>query len=274
VDGIMVLNRERGNADAFLYTTGRDVDDKELALTFEGESLSWILKGDAAAYRLNEARRLIVKALTEEPNLSATAVAQKIGKPRTSVGEMLRRMESDGVVTEEGNKWRVTGGVESDPSHLSYPSGTSDPSHPSPIATDGYDGSTSEAPVTLNADEQAKLSDSDGSDGSDVWEAIVDLWESEKVQDHVEQVWPLLKPNRDATLAEFETLQQEQKDEVTEIWHEQKVDFPFIKSPAQMYYELKRATQLEILTMETAVKISNGELEVELCRAGQDPATN
>jgi hypothetical protein len=40
VDGIMVLNREGGNADAFLYTTGRDVDDKELALNFEGESLS------------------------------------------------------------------------------------------------------------------------------------------------------------------------------------------------------------------------------------------
>jgi hypothetical protein len=94
------------------------------------------------------------------------------------------------------------------------------------------------------------------------WEQIVGLWESEKVQDYVDEVWPLLKPNRDATLAEFETLPQEQKDEVTEIWHEQKVDFPFIKSPAQMYYELKRATQLEILTLETAVKIRNGELKI------------
>ncbi len=42
VDGVMLLKRDRGRADAFLYVDGRDIEEpRELALRRDAELASW-----------------------------------------------------------------------------------------------------------------------------------------------------------------------------------------------------------------------------------------
>ena len=60
-DTIMVVKRARGEADATLYVTGRDVVERELALRFTPEAGTWELLGDAAEYRLGETRKEILE---------------------------------------------------------------------------------------------------------------------------------------------------------------------------------------------------------------------
>ena len=51
-DGALVLNRERGRADAYLYVTGRDIEEeKELALSWDSTTATWKIAGDAEEYR-------------------------------------------------------------------------------------------------------------------------------------------------------------------------------------------------------------------------------
>ena len=58
VDGMLVMKRERGSADAILYVDGRDIEESEaLALAWDPALASWSLKGDAEEYRMSPERR-------------------------------------------------------------------------------------------------------------------------------------------------------------------------------------------------------------------------
>lgn len=64
VDGALVLKRERGRADAFLYVTHRDLEeDKEIALNWSSETALWTDKGDASEYRLSQERAAVLNVL-------------------------------------------------------------------------------------------------------------------------------------------------------------------------------------------------------------------
>jgi len=55
VDGVLVLKRERGRADAVLHVTGRDIErEQELALQWDARTAAWSAVGDAKEYRLTE----------------------------------------------------------------------------------------------------------------------------------------------------------------------------------------------------------------------------
>ncbi len=56
-DTILVCKRARGQADATLHITGRDVEEQDLALRFDGGNGTWTLLGDAAEWALSETRR-------------------------------------------------------------------------------------------------------------------------------------------------------------------------------------------------------------------------
>ena len=49
-DSTWVLTRTRGEADASLFITGRDVEERTLALRFDSDCGSWTVLGDAAEY--------------------------------------------------------------------------------------------------------------------------------------------------------------------------------------------------------------------------------
>jgi len=61
VDGVMVLRRQRGQADAFLYVTGKDVEEeKDYALNWDARTTTWAIKGDAKDYTGSDERLAIV----------------------------------------------------------------------------------------------------------------------------------------------------------------------------------------------------------------------
>ena len=51
VDTTLILKRERGQADAVLYVTGRDVEEQEKALSFNAEICQWRIEGEAVAFQ-------------------------------------------------------------------------------------------------------------------------------------------------------------------------------------------------------------------------------
>jgi RecA-family ATPase len=54
-DGVLVLKRDRGRADAFLHVTGREIEEEaELALRWDSGLASWTLMGDAEEYRVSQ----------------------------------------------------------------------------------------------------------------------------------------------------------------------------------------------------------------------------
>src|SRR5215203_6764405 len=63
-DGVLVLKRDRGRADAYLHVTGREIEEEaELALRWNADLASWTLAGDAEEYRISEERRAVLGVL-------------------------------------------------------------------------------------------------------------------------------------------------------------------------------------------------------------------
>jgi AAA domain len=85
VDSALVLKRQRGEADAYLFGDGRDFENPvELALKWNASPATWTILGDAEEYEMSEERRAILgvvkstdkplgpKAITERLNASGT----------------------------------------------------------------------------------------------------------------------------------------------------------------------------------------------------------
>ena len=62
-DTIVVVKRARGEADATLHITGRDVQEQELALRFAADAGTWELLGLAAEHDLHETRKTILETV-------------------------------------------------------------------------------------------------------------------------------------------------------------------------------------------------------------------
>lgn len=105
-DSVLVLSRTRGQADAVLRLSGRDLDEQELALGFsEGV---WSYLGSAQDYAISEARRQALDALRDSGGMAPKPLAELLGKHRDNVKQLLRRMELDGLVTSTGGTYYVT----------------------------------------------------------------------------------------------------------------------------------------------------------------------
>ena len=99
-DGVLVLKRDRGRADAYLHVTGREIEEEaELALRWDSETAGWTLVGEAAEYRLNEERAEVVRVLEEagEP-MSPHEVANALGTDYNATRQRLYQMGRAGEV--------------------------------------------------------------------------------------------------------------------------------------------------------------------------------
>jgi hypothetical protein len=107
-DAVLVLKRARSNAGAVLSVTGRDIEERELALAFN-DGL-WQLIGDAADVKRSEARTAILTALqrAKPHGLKAKHVAAITGRNYHTVKNLLRKMFLAGEVKsdEKGNYYR------------------------------------------------------------------------------------------------------------------------------------------------------------------------
>jgi hypothetical protein len=95
-DGILVLKRDRGRADAYLHVTGREIEEEaELALRWDADLASWTLAGGAEEYRLSEERQQILRALHNaealiSPKEIAEATNKTVGSVKVLLGEMVK----------------------------------------------------------------------------------------------------------------------------------------------------------------------------------------
>jgi hypothetical protein len=98
-DTTLVLDRDSNGIT--LYVRGRDVDEKESALTFAAGA--WTLTGDAAAVRRTDERTSILNALVEagEP-MSPSELAVATDMPSLNVRQLLLKMTRAGEVKKEG----------------------------------------------------------------------------------------------------------------------------------------------------------------------------
>jgi hypothetical protein len=110
VDGVLVLKRDRGKADAVLHVDGRDIEEPaEYALKWDAETAGWTIVGDAEEYRISEERKAIIRVLVEASEfLSPGEVADVLDKPRNTIKQRLWRMAQDGQVENRNGKYGIT----------------------------------------------------------------------------------------------------------------------------------------------------------------------
>ena len=123
-DAVLVLRRKRGQFDAVLHVTGRDVEEQELALCWQPEYAQWSIVGQAEEHRVSKERAEVLNLLrrTGRP-MKPTEVSLALGKGLPNVKSMLWRMASDELLRS------VDGGyyaVSSNPSNPSSRSNSSD----------------------------------------------------------------------------------------------------------------------------------------------------
>ena len=127
-DTIIVVKRSRGEADATLSVTGRDVVEQELALRFAAETGTWELLGDAAEYGLGKTRKAILETLAAHGPMSPKQVSDLVPDISHDLAKKtLQRMFTDGQVTAESGVYTPVPAV---------PASLVDPS----LGTEGHGG--------------------------------------------------------------------------------------------------------------------------------------
>jgi hypothetical protein len=102
-DTTIVLRRARGEHDAELHITGRDVEEAEHALTFDPSFGIWtLLTGPATDYRLRDTRRLVLQFLREKGPATPSRIAAEIGLPDNTVKVTCWRMAKQQQLATDG----------------------------------------------------------------------------------------------------------------------------------------------------------------------------
>lgn len=120
-DTIVVVKRARGEADAVLYVTGRDVVEQELALRFAPEAGTWALLGDAAEYGLGETRKVILDAVRAHGDLTPKQVSELTSVSHELAKKTMQRMFDDGQLTAKRGKYSLSTSVPAVPLSLVEP---------------------------------------------------------------------------------------------------------------------------------------------------------
>lgn len=114
-DGILVLTRCRGETDADLFITGRDVEEKNLALSFDPQTFVWVSHGDAkqrSDSKWQESLIAVFKANTGQA-MSTLNLATQLEVTNEQMGYFrttLYRMAKNGLIEQLGNakfRWPI-----------------------------------------------------------------------------------------------------------------------------------------------------------------------
>jgi hypothetical protein len=101
-DSVLGLFRDRGRADAVLKGTGRDMDEFELALHFDGGN--WSHLGEASDYRLSEERAEILALVRDLGQPTAPAeVADALDRKPEATRKLMWTMGRQGELHALGN---------------------------------------------------------------------------------------------------------------------------------------------------------------------------
>jgi hypothetical protein len=117
VDGALILKRERGQMEATLFVTGRDVEhEQHLALSFDATTAQWTLVGNAEEVGRTRARQEILDLLREQQpdGMSPRAIAEALEKNYHTTRSILRKMEENGEVRRLYERYIA---LSADPGH-------------------------------------------------------------------------------------------------------------------------------------------------------------
>lgn len=122
-DTIVVIRRKRLEQFGTIYTSGRDIEEAEIAVRFSG--MSWT----AAPGALPEAsfeRTEVYRDVEKHGPCFAQAIADRIGKTRNNVDNMVRALAASGALTRTSKGYVVSAVVIVDgPDPLNTPGGSS-----------------------------------------------------------------------------------------------------------------------------------------------------
>jgi RecA-family ATPase len=101
-DTIWVLKRpKRTGADAVLFVTGRDIEERELALKFDPQTGKYSTVGDAGDLARSKIRNAILQVLRkEERPMTPTEVAASLNKDFNTVKQRMYQMMKDGELRQ------------------------------------------------------------------------------------------------------------------------------------------------------------------------------
>lgn len=104
LDAVLILQRARGRHDATLFVTGRDLEERELALQFDNTRGLWTILGAAEEYRRSSEREQIRQLILQHGPIKPKAAADLLRKNADTVRWMMADMAKRGElrVTSQG----------------------------------------------------------------------------------------------------------------------------------------------------------------------------
>lgn len=103
VDASIVLRRERGQHDAALDVTGRDLEEQEYALRFDPITCTWSMMGNAEEFRRSKARTAICELIRTEPHgMTPMQVAKALDKNPNTTKALMGKMAQGGDLLSIG----------------------------------------------------------------------------------------------------------------------------------------------------------------------------
>jgi hypothetical protein len=104
-DAVWVLKRKRGELEGTLSVTGRDIEERDLAMKIiDGD---WLCLGDATEVKRSESRKKILDALANNPPLSPLEIATTTQLNRGTVRRLLTKLLDQGAVTKQADKYSL-----------------------------------------------------------------------------------------------------------------------------------------------------------------------
>jgi hypothetical protein len=97
----MVLKRARGQANAALHVTGRDIEEQELALNFDATTCVWNVLGSAADREISQSRRAILDLLREHGEMTPVEIAKALEKSRSTIRSLLSKLTLEQVLCKK-----------------------------------------------------------------------------------------------------------------------------------------------------------------------------
>lgn len=108
IDTGILLRRGRGNRDAELLITGRDVEEQSYALDFDSLSGLWTIEGTTEEIQASKERQEIVDLLNEHlDGMTPAKVAEALEKNRSTVRGLLLKMTNDGTLLNLSGRYVV-----------------------------------------------------------------------------------------------------------------------------------------------------------------------
>ena len=108
VDALLLLRRERGQLDAALYVTGRDIEHEEdYALQFHSETCTWSALGTVHEATRTKERAAILEFISKNGPSKPKDIAEGIGKKGASVRRLLQKLFAEREVVVDHGRYSL-----------------------------------------------------------------------------------------------------------------------------------------------------------------------